>query len=259
MNPTDVDAQAYLYDFWGFPTAVAKVENSQVSSYVSSGSAAAGVTIENQTLYAASTGASTGQARLTYEFKIEGPTNQYVPVNITTQVKANSFGNEVETLANAWVWIVGSGPSGGRMDYSAENDKFYNYVQDMGDVGYANRIYEGQHESWGDRLIMQATVMGSMSVHDSFNSEIKFMTNAIYSVDMGVFAQTSIAGWDAFAWVDPFFMIDEEWVRNNPGYALSFSPGVGNVPGGSPVPEPTTCVLFGLGLLGFAGLSRKKA
>ena len=61
-------------------------------------------------------------------------------------------------------------------------------------------------------------------------------------------------GGSASAWVDPYFYIDPSFLSQHPGYALNFSPFVGNDPSPPAVPEPSTwAMLFGgFGLVGFA-------
>lgn len=55
----------------------------------------------------------------------------------------------------------------------------------------------------------------------------------------------------AFAFVDPFFYIDPEWLEDNPGYSLEFSPGIEN---SLAVPEPRAWMLLLIGF-GSAGVA----
>ena len=56
----------------------------------------------------------------------------------------------------------------------------------------------------------------------------------------------------ARAYADPFISIDPAFAVANPGYSLSFSPGVGNSPGGVPEPAAWAMMMAGFGLIGSA-------
>ena len=59
---------------------------------------------------------------------------------------------------------------------------------------------------------------------------------------------------DATARADPYIAIDPTWLAANPGYSLSFSPGIVNAGPGSAAPEPAAWALMltGFGLVGGA-------
>jgi hypothetical protein len=75
----------------------------------------------------------------------------------------------------------------------------------------------------------------------------------IINLDLLVLAQTGHSGegtQDASAEIDPSIFIDPSF-PNADMYEIMISPGVGNIPGSSAIPEPSTWAMM---LLGFAGL-----
>ena len=64
---------------------------------------------------------------------------------------------------------------------------------------------------------------------------------------------------DASAYADPYIAIDPTWLAANPGYSLSFSPGIVNAGPGSAAPEPAAWALMltGFGLVGGAMRGRQ--
>lgn len=60
----------------------------------------------------------------------------------------------------------------------------------------------------------------------------------------------------AFAFIDPYFFIDPDFLAQHPGYSLS-TPNVGNVQVIA-VPEPSTWALFGSCLVALQAWSRRR-
>ena len=89
----------------------------------------------------------------------------------------------------------------------------------------------------------------------SFDVTIKTsaLSNLAYAAPSGNYFQLHQNA-SAYAFVDPFFYIDPEWLKDNPGYSLVFSPGIENR---LAVPEPRTWGLFILGF-GVAGASLRR-
>lgn len=89
----------------------------------------------------------------------------------------------------------------------------------------------------------------------NFDTEVMVPVNTPLLVSMSAAANSHEAFGGDSAYADPTFTIDPAFLAANPGYALAFSPGVGNGPA---VPEPLSLVLFGFGLVGLRAVCRRR-
>lgn len=94
--------------------------------------------------------------------------------------------------------------------------------------------------------------LGLYSYYKEYTDTLCVKTNTVYTIQL--LAYTSAKDAESSAMADPYISII------TPGYNLVLSSGIGNTPplSANPVPEPATIFLFGAGIIGFAGASRKK-
>lgn len=103
---------------------------------------------------------------------------------------------------------------------------------------------------------------GCMSNRTSFNGTNDVLITP--GVQVGVFVLAAVESFDnpgvsfAAAEVDPYIFIDPSFADASL-YSIEVSPGVGNSPPTSPIPEPSTLALLGTGVLGLAGAARRKS
>jgi hypothetical protein len=106
-----------------------------------------------------------------------------------------------------------------------------------------------------------ANTRPAIPTNDSFSSRnIVMLSGQLGFVSMNIFGAGERSGddeWTAEALFDPYIFIDPAWLLDHPGYSVSVSPGIGNVPPDvTEVPEPATLALVGLALAAM-GLSRR--
>lgn len=178
--------------------------------------------------YEAGTAAS-GLATLSYWMYVTGPEadDLTVPIFFAANLRASAKGPAYTGIEAAY-----GGASLSLQEYST--DEFMT-------LSFVRQIFQAH---------LEAQYRG-----DDLNPSSSVTYNDVFFVSPGRFVATGIAasvaaqfGGSAFAYADPYFYIDPNFLADHPGYALEFSPYVGNDPiGVRGVPEPTTWVMMLLG------------
>ena len=168
-----------------------------------------------------------------YQFRVNGPENLTVPVNLDYFLLASSSSTNIIPHSSA--------------------DFPYTHVitQSQISIGFTRTLFQdtATFESVG------GIVTKNTNAYETEHASIGIVANFAYSVLL--IADSSAGGYDsnhqqiagfsatAYAFADPYLVIASDFALTNPGYSLQFSPGIVNTV--SQVPEPTTTLLSVLG------------
>jgi len=108
----------------------------------------------------------------------------------------------------------------------------------------------------GYNIVDQQSGYNPQTYSNIVNIPFSISANSSQSIFLDVYA--SVGGTTAaFTTIDPTIQIDPDFLAENPGYSLVFSPGIGNTPV-SAAPEPSSWLLMILGLGVVGGLLRRR-
>ncbi len=170
------------------------------------------------------------------------PDNSSLPDPADTSIA--DFFHTSENLGYGWSYLSYADDAfTGYADYRGYNDwNAWNESFDTGDFSWADFTNEIDN----DRPMMFLVDTNADGATDHFipvfgynDSTLQYACYTTWSED------------ETISWYD-FQGMGNAW---GIGYATFITPGASD----APVPEPATLLLFGIGLLGFAGVSRKKA
>lgn len=171
-----------------------------------------------------------GSAGIQYYFEILGPANQFVPLTITGSLSSSSVAGDINAYANTTGQIL------------------YQYVDSGGSQNGAAISCSSLNNSCGG-------LPTSVSLSASFSQ----LTNSIGTVTLLAGGTTAGAVSSSYSvTADPIISINPTFLANNPGYSLVFSSNI-SAPQPASVPEPSTILLFGAGLVGLVAWRRKQA
>ena len=186
---------------------------------------------------ASNKGRTLSSSLMTYSFRVEGPADISVPLGVDYFFDFDlSFSGAGSRISAGGVMVIQIGWFGGRQLYY---DQAQVSIRSDGQTPFISNMGFGE---------------GSFEVLANTPYTVTLIANANSSGDSGI---TSLIR----TYADPYLAIDTSFAAGNPGYLVSFSPGIENVVT-APVPEASTAVLLlaGLGLLpGIAGRRREAA
>lgn len=204
-------------------------------------------------------------AGLGYEFAITGPENKLINVSITSLLDVGVGPNP--SLIDAYRTPGGQGQAtAGVGIYSKDEDGNYFHALSHSAALYRSNRFIANDCSGEDCFNTEIQLDNddssfvyfgdaeTASFTKNYVDTLSLMSNRIYYV--GLSAATRALPGSSYATADPYIQIlnDEDGA-----YQLNFSPGIGNNPDPTaPVPEPTTMLLFGTGIIGIVGSRRRK-
>lgn len=194
-----------------------------------------------------STESSLSRTYLSYNFEIIGP-NSYVPVTIDSILFAYTGQYDLTQSFNGSASSAFSLTSGGSnyiahtvsvSMHGSEYIKYLSYSIDHFNVSSSNSSYS------------------NFGIYETNTDDILLESNKIYTITLTSFASSSTNS-SSISYSDPYIEIDSSKIDSDQ-YTLIFSPGVNNIKSiNSPVPEPTSMLLFSTGIVSLAAIGRKR-
>lgn len=171
-----------------------------------------------------------GSAGIQYYFEVLGPADQFVPLTITGSLSSSSVAGDINAYANTTGQIL------------------YQYIDSGGSQNGVAISCSSLNNSCG-------VLPTSVSLSASFSQ----LTNSIGTVTLLASATTAgVVSSSYSVTADPIIYIDPTFLTNNPGYSLVFSSNI-SAPQPASVPEPSTILLLGAGLVALVAWRRKQA
>jgi hypothetical protein len=171
------------------------------------------------------------ESELVYDFTVNGPSQAIVPLTATFNLTIGGVG-----FSNLWS-ATASGQIRGELSC----------VGGFGPLGACSAALSS------NPAVPYVTVV-------SFTTRADDIDTVILDAQTSTVQTSPDQSSAATAYADPYIVIDPTWLAANPGYSLSFSPGIVNAGPGSAAPEPASWALMlsGFGLVGGA-MRRRQA